>query len=159
MAGFWCTVSSPRSSVAWANIAHKPAGFPISSRITVVDAGKAASAKERVYRALPVYTSLLLATVSACYLAHDLSTASVKAMLAVGVVIFNLPNTAATYWLRPLDTPEFFSGDTYRHYLSRREIVLILPYSYTGNSMLWQAQAHMYFDMAGGTTQPPPSGW
>ena len=105
----------------------------------------------------PMYTSLLLAIVSACYLAHDLSTASVKAMLAVGVVIFNLPNTAATYWLRPLDTPEFFSGDTYRHYLSKREIVLILPYSYTGNSMLWQAQTHMYFDMAGGTTQPPPS--
>ncbi len=104
----------------------------------------------------PMYTSLLLAIISACYLARDLSTASVKVMLAIAVIVFNLPNTSATYWLRPLDTPEFFRGDTYRHYLSKGEIVLILPYSYTGNSMLWQAQTHMYFDLAGGTTQPPP---
>jgi hypothetical protein len=104
----------------------------------------------------PMYTSLLLAIISSCYLARDVSTA-VKAMLAVGVILLNLPNTSASYWLRPLDTPEFFKNSTYQRYLSKEEIVLILPYSYTGNSMLWQAQTYMYFDIAGGTTQPPPS--
>ena len=104
-----------------------------------------------------IYTFLLLAIISACYLARDLSTASARAILMAALVIFGLPNTSAAYWLRPLDTPAFFRDGTYRHYLSKGENVLILPYAYTGNSMLWQAQTKMYFDMAEGTTAPPPS--
>ena len=81
-----------------------------------------------------------------------------KLALAAAVVLFNLPNTSAAYWVRPVDTPAFFRQHVYRHYLSKNQIVLILPYSYTGNSMMWQAQTHMYFAMAEGILPyPEPS--
>lgn|GEM_PF-170171 len=104
-----------------------------------------------------MYAFLILAIISACYLARDLSRPAGKLALAAAVVLFTLPNTSAAYWTRPLDTPGFFQHDVYRKYLSKDETVLILPYAFTGNSMMWQAQTHMYFDMAGGTTMPPPS--
>jgi len=36
--------------------------------------------------------------------------------------------------------------------------VLVVPYGYTGGSMLWQAETGMWFRMTGGylTPQPPP---
>ena len=57
-----------------------------------------------------MYTFLLLAIISACYLARDLSTASARAILTAALIIFSLPNTSAAYWLRPLDTPGFLQG-------------------------------------------------
>jgi hypothetical protein len=104
-----------------------------------------------------MYAFLVLAVIAACYFASDLSMSASKFVLAAAVVLFTLPNTSAAYWVRPVDTPRFFQHDIYRKYLSRGEAVLILPYAYTGNSMMWQAQTHMYFDMAEGTTMPPPS--
>jgi hypothetical protein len=105
-----------------------------------------------------MYTFLILAVISACYFARDASKTAGKLSLAATVVLFSLPNTSLTYWIRPVDTPEFFSHDFYRHYLPGGQIVLILPYGYTGNSMLWQAQTHMYFDIAEGILPyPEPS--
>ncbi len=104
-----------------------------------------------------MYAILVLAPVSACYLVRDLSRPAGKVALAAAVVLFTLPNTSAAFWIKPVDTPRFFQHNTYRKYLSKGETVLILPYAYTGNSMMWQAQTNMYFDMAGGTTMPPPS--
>ena len=63
------------------------------------------------------------------------------------MVLFNLPDTSTTYWVKPIDTPEFFRHDLYRSSLPKGQILLILPYAYTGNSMIWQAQTRMYFDM------------
>ena len=105
-----------------------------------------------------MYTFLILALIFACYYAKDSSRSTAKLALATAVVLFNLPNTSATYWVRPVDTPGFFRHNVYEHYLSKNQIVLILPYSYTGNSMMWQAQTHMYFAMAEGILPyPEPS--
>ena len=105
-----------------------------------------------------VYTFLVLALMSAYYFACDPSMPAGKIILAAAVVLFNLPNTSAIYWVRPVDTPAFLRQSAYQHYLSRNQIVLILPYSYTGNSLLWQAQTHMYFAMAEGILPyPEPS--
>ncbi len=105
-----------------------------------------------------IYTFLILALIFACYYANDSFKSPETLALAAAVLLFNLPNTSATYWIRPVDTPVFFRQHVYRHYLVKHHIVLILPYSYTGNSMLWQAQTHMYFAMAEGILPfPEPS--
>ncbi len=105
-----------------------------------------------------MYTFLILAVILACYFANDVSKATGKLSLAGAVILLGLPNTSSRYWVRPVDTPEFFRQGIYRQYLSKDEIVLILPYAYTGNSMLWQAQTHMYFAMAEGILPyPEPS--
>jgi hypothetical protein len=97
-----------------------------------------------------MYTFLILALIFACHYANHSSKSAGPLALAAAVALFNLPNTSATYWVRPVDTPGFFRHNVYGHYLTKNQIVLILPYSYTGNSMVWQAQTHMYFSMAEG---------
>jgi hypothetical protein len=56
------------------------------------------------------------------------------------------PNFPGGFWTQPVDTPAFFSSVIYRNYLAKDEIIIVLPY----DSMLPQAQAEMYFRMAGG---------
>jgi hypothetical protein len=66
-------------------------------------------------------------------------------------VLFILPAVPATERaITAVDTPEFFGTPLFTRYLDRDEIVLVLPNSSDGNSMLWQAQTDMYFRMAGG---------
>jgi len=65
-------------------------------------------------------------------------------------VVSLIPNLPGGWWFSNLDTPRFFTNGTFRHYLAKNAIILILPYGKEGNSMLWQAQAGMYFRMAGG---------
>jgi hypothetical protein len=66
-------------------------------------------------------------------------------------VLFILPAVPATERaVTAVDTPEFFGTPLFTKYLDRNEIVLVLPNSSDGNSMLWQAQTGMYFRMAGG---------
>jgi hypothetical protein len=66
-------------------------------------------------------------------------------------VLFILPAVPATERaVTTVDTPEFFGTPLLTRYLDRNEIVLVLPNSADGNSMLWQAQTGMYFRMVGG---------
>jgi hypothetical protein len=66
-------------------------------------------------------------------------------------VLFILPAVPATERaVTAVDTPEFFATPLFTRYLDRDEIVLVLPNSSDGNSMLWQAQTGMYCRMAGG---------
>ena len=74
-----------------------------------------------------------------------------KWILALLAVVSLTPNLPAGWWFSKLDTPRFFAEGAFRRYLARDEITLILPYGREGNSMLWQAQAGMYFRMAGDT--------
>jgi hypothetical protein len=75
-------------------------------------------------------------------------------------VLFILPAVPATERaVTAVDTPEFFATPLYTRYLDRDEIVLVLPNSSDGNSMLWQAQTGMYFRMAGGYVGGIPPGF
>jgi hypothetical protein len=112
--------------------------------------------------AMPVrfstYSFLVLAIICASYFARDVRSLVAKITLIIAVTVFNLPNTSSAYWLRPVDTPAFFRDAAYRRYLPENQIVLILPYGYTGNCMLWQSQTQMYFKMAEGILPyPEPS--
>jgi hypothetical protein len=70
--------------------------------------------------------------------------------LGVLAVALSFPNLSGGFWSQPVDVPAFFSTGVYRNYLAKDEIVIVLPY----DSMFWQAQAGMYFRMAGGYTGP-----
>jgi hypothetical protein len=75
-------------------------------------------------------------------------------------VLFILPAVPATERaVTAVDTPEFFGTPLFTRYLDRDELVLVLPNSSDGNSMLWQAQTGMYFRMAGGYIGGIPPGF
>jgi hypothetical protein len=104
---------------------------------------------------LSMYAFLVLALIVSLWLATADMAPMLKLGVAVAIVAFNLPNLSARFWVRAVDTPSFFRNGLYRSYISEGETVLILPYAYTGNSMLWQAEAHMYFNMVESTIPAP----
>ncbi len=75
------------------------------------------------------------------------------------VAVSLLPNFDNSFWTTTLATPEFFSAGLYRQYLHPDEAVVILPYGFEGDGMLWQALSAFEFRMAGGYTgfAPPIS--
>ncbi len=99
-----------------------------------------------------MYAFLIMAIIASRWFASSRSRAGIKLALAAAVVLFTLPNLSAHYWTRPARSPEFFTGGLYRQYLAPNEKILLLPFGVRGNSMLWQAEAGMYFRMVGGWT-------
>jgi hypothetical protein len=79
-----------------------------------------------------------------------------KWILAILGTLLLIPNPGRG-WSTTLKIPPFFSDGTYRRYLTSGETIVALPYAYQGNSMLWQALSQMYFSMAGGWVNVPPS--
>ncbi len=116
-----------------------------------------------INKALPprfmMFTFLILAIITAQWLAMSRVSLPKKCIVATLVVLFSLPNLHARFWNTKSDTPEFFTSGLYRKYLSRGETVLVTPYWQHGNSMLWQAQTGFYFRMAGGWTGPIPAAY
>jgi hypothetical protein len=70
--------------------------------------------------------------------------------VVLGGVVLLLPNLGSGLWYSKPPDPAFFTSPVYRSYLKRGERVLLLPYGQTSFGMLWQAQTHMYFNLAGG---------
>jgi hypothetical protein len=97
-----------------------------------------------------LYAFLVLAIITSLWLA----TAEIKPYLkfAIGgaVLLFLLPNLSAAYWIQPAQDPAFFRTGLYRNYLREGETVFILPFWPRNDAMLWQAETHLYFRMAGG---------
>jgi hypothetical protein len=105
-------------------------------------------------QALPVrlsmYAFLVLALIVSLWLATARVKPTFKIAFVAAVMIFNAPNLSAAFWVRPARTPAFFRDNLYRQYLRKGETVVILPYADHGYGALWQAQTHMYFNMAEG---------
>jgi hypothetical protein len=104
-----------------------------------------------------LYLALVLALVMTLWLSGSDTNLYAKSIVAALAVIFVLPNQSSGYWNTPVDTPRFFASGAYRRYLTLGEIALVVPYGWTGNSMLWQAQTDMYFRLPGAWTGPPPA--
>ena len=96
------------------------------------------------------YIYLIFAIVSSLWLSSVRLTNGSKIAVGALVVISLLPNLSADYWIHPANEPKFFSDGLYRNYLRQNETVLVLPFWTRNDSMLWQAESHMYFHMAGG---------
>jgi hypothetical protein len=117
---------------------------------------------------ISLYTLLVVATGVACWLSEAppfarrgadtllasgrtqvLRAASRWVLVALAVVMI-FPNIASRQWGGTVSNPAFFRGTAYRHYLTRGEMILALPYGPNANSMLWQAETGFYFRMPEG---------
>jgi len=111
--------------------------------------------------ALPVrfaiYMALAVAMITALWLSTGTPTSYTKHAVVVLAFLYSMPNLSSVYWNVLNYTPPFFKNDTFRRYLSRDEIVVLVPYGWLSNAMMWQAETGMYFRMAGGYTGPPPA--
>jgi hypothetical protein len=99
---------------------------------------------------LSLYVFLLLAIMASRWLVESMAPTRTKAWSMAAVAIFMTPNLSASNWARPVFLPRFYRDGVYRSYLKRGETDLILPVMYRDETMLAQAQAAMYFNLADG---------
>lgn len=96
------------------------------------------------------YIFLAAAILAAWWLAESQKTKRLKITLSILAVIFMMPNTFSGRWAFQPENPVFFTSGQVTKYLPPESNLLILPYGYTGESMMWQEESHFYFSMAGG---------
>ena len=101
---------------------------------------------------LMVFPPLTIGLVAAIWLRDSATSARVKAVAVVFVLAMMLPNLSASYWVTRVDTPAFFLDGSAQRNLTRKDIVLTLPWGTHGQSMLWQAQCGMCFRNVSGWT-------
>ncbi|MGC8625703.1 MAG: hypothetical protein ACP5VQ_10640 [Phycisphaerae bacterium] len=103
----------------------------------------------------PLYTSLGAAAIGAWWLANSRARRLHKITLSGLTILFLIPHVAAGFWDYPVQIPPFFTTPACGKYLKPGDNVVILPYGFQGASMLWQAEAHFRFSMAGGYLNMP----
>jgi hypothetical protein len=108
-----------------------------------------------------VYFELICAVVLALWLA-DGARLPWRRLWGVVVVACVLPNVVnpGPDSIGTWHNPAFFSRGLYRQYLSEGETVLPIPWGSLSESPMWQAETHMYFNLASGYfTTRLPHGW
>jgi hypothetical protein len=109
-----------------------------------------------------VYLALLASVVLALWLASETRHRWLQWSWGLLAVICVLPNVinAGTSNAATWVNPTFFSTDTYKHYLHRGETILPIRWGWLSESPMWQAETHMYFNLASGYfTTAMPAGW
>ncbi len=105
---------------------------------------------------LTVYMFLAIAILCAMWMSTGSPRAPNRAaprwLAGTLIALSLLPSLDASFWATTMATPEFFSAGLYRQYLHPGETVVILPYGFEGDGMLWQALCAFHFRMAGGYT-------
>jgi hypothetical protein len=103
-----------------------------------------------------MFTSLAVALLASSWLA--VSTHKVFAWTLAALSVACLwPAVDRGYWKYHKPLPGLFTSARYRGAIGRRDIALLLPVGPRGYSMLWQAESHLRFRMAGGYLPPPES--
>jgi hypothetical protein len=108
---------------------------------------------------LGVFVALGAAVCAALWISWAASRRARIWRWAVGLaaVAFLLPNLSFPDRTGSFVVPTFFTKGVYRHYLAKNEVVLTLPFSNNGFDMLWQADTHLSFRLAGGYFGVPPA--
>jgi hypothetical protein len=99
---------------------------------------------------LSLYAFLIFALIASLWLSTVRMKAHFKFAISAAIFVCQLPNLSAAYWVSSFRTPEFFQAGLYRDYLVKGQTVFIFPVWPLNDSMVWQAQTHMYFDIAQG---------
>jgi hypothetical protein len=99
---------------------------------------------------LVLFTSLAVAIGVAAWLASPSRYAVTRWLVVIVGAVMIFPNLITPLYGVAPSNPSFFATSTYRHYLSRDETVLALPYGVSGVSMLWQVETGFYFYMPEG---------
>lgn len=116
-----------------------------------------------IHQALPnrfgMYFILVAAVVASLYLSKGPIPGWSKVMLAGICLVFVAPSF---FHLRSSDIghvnfPHFFRRGEYKRYLDRNDNVLVLPYMFRQDSLLWQTQTHFYFRLAATRLGLPPA--
>jgi hypothetical protein len=76
-------------------------------------------------------------------------------VLAAVAIVSLWPDLRYSFWNSRPQLPALFTTSAYRRVLRPDDIVLALPVGIYGSGMLWQAEAHLGFTMAGGYVVPP----
>jgi hypothetical protein len=103
-----------------------------------------------------VYTSLVVAVIVALW------TASSRGWIRVVLPVLAIAVLVPAVWRSDFRSlPQrwpFFTQALYKVCIPRNENVVIFPYGFRGDSMLWQAESGFWFRMAEGylTPKPPP---
>ena len=106
-------------------------------------------------RAIPlrlgVYVFLIVAVVLALWLAQPRPGAWGAGKWAVALVGLALlfPNLGQGWWSTRPPNPSFFTTQAYRHYLTRDETVLVVPWGPDSDGMLWQAETGFWYRQTG----------
>jgi hypothetical protein len=109
-----------------------------------------------------LYVELLCAVVLAMWLAMPSRQVALRwacGALALAFVLPNLLNPAQSnsdVWTNPV----FFKTDMYKRYLRRGETIMPISWAWFSEAPMWQAEDHMYYDMASGYfLANPPTSW
>ncbi len=109
-----------------------------------------------------LYITLLCAVVLAMWLSSSRAHPVLSWTVALLALAFVLPNLAQpfqgqnTTWTNP----SFFRTGMYMRYLRRGETIMPIAWGGFSESPMWQAEDHMYWNMANGYfLTRPPSGW
>jgi hypothetical protein len=106
-------------------------------------------------RAIPVrlsaYVFLIVAVVLALWLAQPRTGAWQRGKWAVALIglVLLFPNLGQGWWSSRPPNPSFFTSHTYRHYLTRDETALVLPWGTQSDEMLWQAETGFWYRQTG----------
>ena len=111
------------------------------------------------------YLALLCAVILSLWLANKSGSAWLKwfrwccGLVALAFVLPNVANPGLSNWAT-WSNPTFFSTNLYRHYLRRGETILPIRWGWLSESLMWQAETHMYFNLASGYfTTVIPAKW
>jgi hypothetical protein len=114
-----------------------------------------------IHQALPTRFSMYVALAAALAAALWLSAARSRSdrarrfTLTALACLFLVPNRAMVRWT-PLPLQPFFEPQNVTASLGHNANVVMLPYGYTGPSMIWQWQSGMSFTQSGGHVSPVP---
>lgn len=115
-----------------------------------------------IKQALPtrftLYLSLVLAIIITIWLSTSKYNKIFKYSITVLSLVFLIPNLSVSFKgvKKEINIPPFFTQKSYLKYIKPNSNVLIIPYSYNGNSALWQVASNMYFNMIDYPWYPVP---
>jgi hypothetical protein len=103
---------------------------------------------------LMLYATLAASVAAALWLASRAGPAWLRISLPALAVVALVPDLSLGVWHRTPSPPAFFAQHRYEDCVRRGDNLLVVPYGYTGDSLLWQATSGFYFRMAGGDIGP-----
>jgi hypothetical protein len=112
--------------------------------------------------ALPARAFVLVWLAVAVIVAGFLAGGSPVRWLVFGLMALTLvPNPDSRLWVTRLDRPALFEADRWRTVVNPDENVLMIPFAYEGQAMLWQEESGFGFRMTGGYVSAtlPPALW
>jgi hypothetical protein len=105
---------------------------------------------------LMLFATLAAAVMVALWAASSGPPRWLRVVLPVLAVLALFPNLQERHvrWARTTVQPAFFTEQRYERCIDRGENVLVIPYGFTGDALVWQAQSGFHFRMAGGHVSP-----